>query len=119
MPSLPSIDLIVSDVPRATAFFRDVVGLVVLQEFDRFAELDAGNLHLFLSPDALVPVAPAAGLILHFSEPDLAAAVHRAATFGAPVYKGPLTTDWGVESVLIQGPAGIVIDFQRPVPPTP
>jgi catechol 2,3-dioxygenase-like lactoylglutathione lyase family enzyme len=114
MPSLPSIDLIVQDVPRAVAFFREVAGLHALQEYDRFAELDAGNLRLLLSPDALVPVTPAAGVILHFSERDLAAAGRRAVTFGTAILKGPFITDWGTESLLVQGPESIVVDFYRP-----
>jgi predicted enzyme related to lactoylglutathione lyase len=114
MPALNSIDLIVSDVPRAVAFFREVAALGVLQEFDRFAELDAGNIKILLSPDALVPVAPAAGVIIHLHEPDLAAAAKRATRFGATVLRGPLTTDWGTESLLVQGPESIVVDFHRP-----
>ncbi len=113
MSSLPSIDLIVNDVPRAVAFFRDVVGLTVLQEFDRFGELDAGAVRILLSPDALVPVAPAAGIILHFKDADLAAAGKRASRFGAKILGGPLTTDWGTESLFVQGPESIVVDFHR------
>lgn len=113
MPSLTSLDLIVRDVPRAVDFFHGVVGLAVLQNFDRFAELAGGNTRLFLSPDALVPVANASGVILHFAEENLSAAAQRAAGFGAAVLKGPLKTDWGTESLLVQGPEGVVIDFYR------
>lgn len=115
MPALPSIDLIVRDVPRAVAFFREVAGLTVLQEFDRFAEIDAGNIRLLLSPDALVPVAPAGGVILHFAEQDLDSAALRAQSFGAAILKGPFVTDWGTESLLIQGPEAVIVDFHRPV----
>lgn len=114
MPSLASIDLIFPDVPLAVRFLRDVAGLAVLQEFERFAELDAGNTRLLLSPDALVPVASAAGIILHFDEPDLEAAAGRARSFGATILRGPLRTDWGTESLLVQGPESIVVDFQHP-----
>jgi predicted enzyme related to lactoylglutathione lyase len=116
MPALTSIDLIVADVRGAVAFFRDVVGLTVLQEFDRFAELDAGEIHILLSPDALVPVTPAAGNILHFQEADLAAAGKRATRFGAKILQGPLATDWGTVSLLVQGPEAIVVDFHRSLP---
>jgi predicted enzyme related to lactoylglutathione lyase len=116
MPALTSIDLIVTDIPHAVAFFRDVVGLTVLQEFERFAELDAGDIHLLLSPDALVPVTPASGNILHFQEADLAAAGKRATRFGATILRGPQATDWGTVSLLVQGPESIVVDFHRPLP---
>ncbi len=39
---LNRIDLIVSDMPAATAFFRDVVGLSERFAEERFAEFDAG-----------------------------------------------------------------------------
>jgi len=42
MPFLKSIDLIVCDMPGAVAFFREVAGLAVRQEFERFAGLE-GN----------------------------------------------------------------------------
>jgi catechol 2,3-dioxygenase-like lactoylglutathione lyase family enzyme len=62
---LNQLDLIVSDVPKATAFFRDVLGLSVRIAEERFAELDAGGFTLMLSPDAMVPTpTPAAGVIL-------------------------------------------------------
>lgn len=113
MPTLQSIDLIVADVPRAVAFFRDVVGAAVLQSYERFAELDAQSVKLLLSPDALVDVQPAQGVILHFEETDLDAAISRARSFGGAVLSGPLKTDWGTESVLVQGPEGVVVDFFR------
>jgi len=113
MASLKNIDLVVRDIRHAVAFFRDVVGLSVLQEFERFAELDGVPIKLLLSPDALVPISYAGGIILHFEEPDTASAVRRATAFGAPVLRGPLQTDWGTNSVLVQGPEGVIVDFYR------
>lgn len=113
MPSLQSIDLIVTDVPRAVAFFRDVVGAAVLQSYARFAELETQSIKLLLSPDALTPMPPAQGVILHFEEGDLSAAITRTRSFGGAVLSGPLKTDWGTESVLVQGPEGVVVDFFR------
>lgn len=74
--SLQSIDLIVKNVPEAVLFFRNVVGLHVLQEFERFAELEGGGVRILL---------------------------------------GPQITDWGTETVLIQGPEGIIIDLYRTI----
>lgn len=55
-PKLNQLDLIVRDVPEATKFFRQVVGLPVRFADPLFAELDAGGgFTLMLSPDALVP----------------------------------------------------------------
>lgn len=119
VPSLKSIDLTVHDVSAAVEFFREVVGLAVLYEIDRFAEIDAGCTRIFLSPDALVPVASARGVILHFEETDLAAAHARARAFGSPILQGPLQTDWGTQSLLVRGPEQIVIDFYNSSVPHP
>jgi predicted enzyme related to lactoylglutathione lyase len=112
---LNALDLIVEDVPAAAAFFRDALGLGVAVHDDRFAEVEAGAVRIMLSPDALVPMARAAGVILHFQVEDVAAAVERARAEGARVLWGPARTDWGWESALIAGPGETVVDLYRPV----
>ena len=113
---LDHIDLIVRDVPAATAFFRDVLGLAVVVEDQRFAELDGDGVKLLLSPDALVPTRQAAGVILHFQVEDVEAEAAHARDRGATILKEPFQTDWGWESVLIAGPEEIVIDLYRALP---
>ncbi|MCU0492176.1 MAG: VOC family protein [Chloroflexaceae bacterium] len=115
MPSLNTIDLVVRDVPAAAAFFRDVVGLTLRFAEERFAELDGGGVTIMLTPDALVPTRPAAGIILHFQVDDVAAALEQARSQGAQVLRDPFTTDWGWESALIAGPEEVVVDLYRPV----
>jgi uncharacterized glyoxalase superfamily protein PhnB len=112
--TLDSIDLIVRDVPAAAAFFRDAVGLTARHVGERFAELDAGGFTLMLSPDAMVPTAPAAGVILHLRVDDVAAALAHASERGATVLLELTRTDWGTESAMIAGPEGIVVDFHHP-----
>ena len=113
---LDNLDLIVDDVPGAAAFFRDVVGLTVRVLDPRFAEIDAGPVTLMLSPDALVPMKSARGMILHFQVDDVAEAVERARGRGATILLEPAPTDWGWESAMIAGPAEIVVDFYRVLP---
>jgi predicted enzyme related to lactoylglutathione lyase len=114
---LNQIDLIVRDVPAATEFFRDVLGLPARFADIRFAEMDAGGgFTLMLSPDALVPTRPAAGTILHFQVEDVAQALEEARSRGATVLLGPTHTGWGTESAMIAGPEEVVIDLYRPVP---
>lgn len=110
-----NLDLIVRDVPVAAAFFRDVLGLTPRVNEERFAELDSGAVTIMLSPEALVPTKPAAGLILHFQVEDVAAALDRARGRGARVLLEPTQTPWGTESAMIAGPEEIVIDLYRPV----
>jgi predicted enzyme related to lactoylglutathione lyase len=115
-PRLDKLDLIVRDVPGATAFFRDVLDLPVNFAEERFAELDAGNgFVLMLSPDALVPTQPAAGTILHFQVEDVAQALAAVRSRGATVLLELTHTGWGWESAMIAGPEGSVIDLYRPL----
>lgn len=116
---MQAIDLIVPDVPNAVAFFRDVVGLEVRQSFESFAELGSGSVSLMLSPDALVPLEGTRGVILHFIVDDVEAAAERASKFGASVLFGPGETPFGTESLMVQGPEGIVVDLFREMPSPP
>lgn len=113
---LDHIDLIVEDVPAATTFFSEVLGLDVVVEDARFAELDGDRVKILLSPDAMVPTRPAAGVILHFRVEDVAADAARARDHGATILKDVFQTDWGWESALIAGPEEIVIDLYRVLP---
>lgn len=113
---LDHIDLIVEDVPAATTFFREVLGLAVVMEDERFAELDGDGVKILLSPDALVPTRPAAGVILHFQVDDVEAAAAAARDRGATILKDVSMTDWGWESALIAGPGEIVVDLYRVMP---
>lgn len=115
--SLSTIDLIVPNVPEATRFFADVVGFTANVAEERFAEIPAGAITLMLSPDAMVPMENAAGVILHVDVDDVAAAEERARNAGADILQATMTTDWGWESCLVQGPAGTVVDFFHPLAP--
>lgn len=113
---LDHIDLIVEDVPAATTFFREVLGLQVVAEDTRFAELDGDGVKLLLSPEAMVPARPVGGVILHFQVEDVVAAAAHARDRGATILKDVFQTDWGWESVLIAGPEEIVVDLYRVLP---
>lgn len=115
MRHVVSIDLIVSDVPAAAAFFRDIVGLPLRVDEERFAEVDAGTILVMLSPNALVPVEPARGVILHIAVDDVQGAYSDACGRGATSLMPPTVTDWGTESAMIVGPDGIVVDLFKPV----
>ena len=114
---LVSLDLIVDDVRAAAALLRDAFALEVTVLEDRFAELRADPVTLMLSPDAMVPMGPARGVILHFEVDDPAAEARRATAAGATVLQDLTRTDWGTESVLLAGPADLVIDYFRTLEP--
>ena len=110
-----NLDLIVRDVPSAAALFRDVLGVEPRVLDERYAELESGSVTIMLSPDAMVPVQPARGVIVHFQVEDVGQALKRARSRGATVLMEPARTDWGWESAMIAGPEEIVIDLYRPI----
>ncbi|MGC4190734.1 MAG: VOC family protein [Thermomicrobiales bacterium] len=112
-PNLNQLDAIVPDVPAATAFLTAILGVEPVYAEERFAEFRLGAMTLMLSPDAMVPMANAAGVILHFEVADVDAALDRARDAGATVLRETAPTDWGWESAMIAGPEGLVIDFYR------
>lgn len=113
MRKFDNLDLIVRDVPAAVAFFEHVVGLEARVFDENFAELDSGEVTIMLSPLAMVPVKPAAGVILHFQVESVREARQRAVEHGATILVEPMLTDWGTESLLLAGPEEMVIDLYR------
>jgi predicted enzyme related to lactoylglutathione lyase len=111
---LNQLDVITPDVPKATTFLTALLGIEPKVAEERFAEFDIGGFTLMLSPDAMVPVAPARGVILHVEVADVDAAVKRAQAAGAIVLQGPQNTDWGTYSVLVAGPEETVLDLYQP-----
>ena len=112
-----NLDLVVRDVPAATVFFRDVVGLIPRVSDERFAELAAGAVTIVLTPEAMVPIKPAQGVILHFQVDDIQEALQQARRHGAEVLLEPTCTDWGWESAMIADAEEIVVGFHRHVTP--
>ena len=117
MAKFDNLDLIVRDVVAAVAFFETVVGLEARIYDENFAELESGEVTIMLSPAAMVPVKPVAGVILHFQVENVHKALERAIAHGATILMEPTLTDWGTESLLISGPEEIVIDLYRWVSP--
>lgn len=106
-----NLDIVVRDVPKAAAFFRDVVGLTLRVNEERYAELDSGAVTIMLTPELMVPSEPVRGVVLHFRVEDVAATLEKARQAGATVLLEITQTDWGTESAMIQGPDGLVVDF--------
>ncbi len=117
MSKFDNLDLIVRDVPAAVAFFVNVVGLSVRISDENFAELESGEVTIMLSPTAMVPVKPVAGVILHLQVENVQAALDRARRFGATILMEPTVTDWGTESLMLAGPEDLVVDLYRWVGP--
>ena len=63
----------ITDLPRATAFYRDVLGLPFLFDAPRLAFFQAGSIRLMLSP-AETPEFDHPGSVLYFSVADIGSA---------------------------------------------
>ena len=76
------------DVDRATAFYRDVLGLPLLFTVPNLAFFDCGGVRLMLGP-AETPELDHPSSILYFRVPDLNAAHQRLADLGVPIVAPP------------------------------
>ncbi|MBB5868188.1 putative enzyme related to lactoylglutathione lyase [Allocatelliglobosispora scoriae] len=110
---LMTMDLVVRDVPAATRFFTEVVGLQARFADDAFAELEAGGATIMLTAELMVPSEPARGVAVHFAVDDVTAEVERLRAAGATVLLEPTNTDWGTEMAMIAGPEQIVVSLFR------
>jgi methylmalonyl-CoA/ethylmalonyl-CoA epimerase len=77
-----------ADVPRATAFYRDVLGIQFLFEMTGLAFLQSGGVRLMLTPASVDGVAPLASVI-YFSTGDIARATAEAVAHGAELVHAP------------------------------
>jgi methylmalonyl-CoA/ethylmalonyl-CoA epimerase len=86
--NIGQISIIVHDLPRATAFYRDVLGLPLLFTVPNLAFFDCGGVRLMLGL-AETPELDHPGSILYFRVPDLNAAHQRLADLGVPIVAPP------------------------------
>jgi catechol 2,3-dioxygenase-like lactoylglutathione lyase family enzyme len=119
---MASVRYMVDDVAAAVAFYTKVLGFEVLNQFPPFADVARGNLRLLLSgpmssagrpmPDGETP-GPGGWNRIHLIVDDIAAEVERLRSAGVrfrnDVIEGP-----GGKQVLIQDPAGNVIEVFQP-----
>ena len=86
--NIGQISIIVHDLPRATAFYRDVLGLPLLFTVPNLAFFDCGGVRLMLGL-AETPELDHPSSILYFRVPDLNAAHQRLADLGVPIVAPP------------------------------
>jgi predicted enzyme related to lactoylglutathione lyase len=110
---LVTMDLVVRDVPAATRFFTEVVGLTPKYAEESFAEIDTGSASIMLTAELMVDSAPARGAALHFEVGDVTAEIDRMRAAGATILLEPTATDWGTEMAMIAGPEQVVISLFR------
>jgi methylmalonyl-CoA/ethylmalonyl-CoA epimerase len=86
--NIGQISIIVHDLPRATAFYRDVLGLPLLFTAPNLAFFDCGGVRLMLGP-AETPEFDHPSSILYFRVPDLNAAYQRLVEAGVQIFAPP------------------------------
>jgi len=86
--NIGQVSIIVHDLPRATAFYRDVLGLPLLFTAPNLAFFDCGGVRLMLGP-AETPQFDHPSSILYFRVPDLNAAYQRLVELGAKIFAPP------------------------------
>jgi predicted enzyme related to lactoylglutathione lyase len=82
------ISIIAHDLPRATAFYRDVLGLPLLFTAGNMAFFDCGGVRLMLGP-ASAPELDHPSSILYFCVPDIEAAHRRLVEMGVKIEAPP------------------------------
>ena len=112
--NLNQIDIIVSNVPQVCAELESILDKKADYVDDGFAQFTIGSHCLMLSENHLIPLENfQSGIIIHIEVEDVEQNYKRLKDLGIKVLHGPCETDWGTESLLVKGPAGLVIDFYR------
>ena len=119
--------LTVKDFDRATAFFRDALGLTQLAAFENDGGhavlLDGGHATLEIFDEAQAGAIDAieagrrvAGPVrIAFQTPDSESVAKTLAAAGATVIAGPVITPWRDRNVRLQGPEGIQLTLFTPL----
>ena len=112
--NLNQLDIIVSNVPQVCADLESILDKKADYVDDSFAQFTIGSHCLMLSENHLIHLENfQSGIILHIEVEDVEQSYQRLKDLGANILHGPAVTDWGTESLLVKGPAGLVIDFYR------
>ena len=112
--NLNQLDIIVSDVPQVCAELERILDKKADYVDDSFAQFTIGSHCLMLSEKHLISLENfQSGIILHIEVEDVEQNYKRLKELGADILHGPAVTDWGTESLLVKGPASLVIDFYR------
>ena len=112
--NLNQLDIIVSNVPHVCADLERILDKKADYVDESFAQFTIGSHCLMLSKNHLIPLEDfQSGIILHIEVEDIEQNYQRLKDLGIQILHGPTVTDWGTESLLVKGPAGLVLDFYR------
>ena len=100
------------DVPRALAFYRDLLGGTVVFEYPdpegriAYVGLDLGESHLGIGLGPVVSVAAERPISLWLYTDDCDATVERLRTAGTPIIEEPADQPWGERVARVRDPDG-------------
>jgi lactoylglutathione lyase len=93
---LTTIMLIVKDMDRSVAFYRDVVGLELEMHTPEWSSLSAGNISLGLHPESQYSkVSPSMGCSFGFEVSDIGSVVQELKSKGVTMMLEPVQQDFG------------------------
>ena len=112
--NLNQLDIIVSNVPQVSTDLERILDKQADYVDQGFAQFTIGSHCLMLSQNHLIPLEEfQSGIILHIEVENLEQHHKRLKALDVEILHGARTTDWGTESLLVKGPAGLVLDFYR------
>ncbi len=117
--NIGQISIIVHELPRATAFYRDALGLPLLFTTGNMAFFDCGGVRLMLGP-ASSPELDHPSSILYFRVPDINAAHKRLMEIGVkievpPRLIAPMKT-YDLWMLAFRDPDGNIMELMSEVP---
>lgn len=102
------------DDPHATArWYEEHLGLVVLEETERFVRLDGEGAKIAFH--AGQPAANPSHVQLHFEVADVDGAAERLKSEGVEVVDGPEDKPWGWRVAAVRDPAGHTVEVVEPL----
>ena len=120
-----AINLIVGDLERSKAFYREVFGLPVQHEDEDTAMFRFKDTYVFLqrgathqdgaSGDALALAEKGVGQFVVFVE-DVDAVRADLDQDGVPIISGPADRDWGMRTLTVADPAGYTWEITQQLP---
>jgi len=113
---LTTIMLIVKDMDRSVAFYRDVVGLSVEMHTPFWSSLSAGNISLGLHPESEhAKVAPGTGCTFGFEVDDIQVTVQQLKAKGVGIQLEPKREEFGWLAVFTD-PDGYAVQLAQVEP---
>ena len=113
---LTTIVLIVKDMDRSVAFYRDVIGLTLEMHTPYWSSLSAGNILLGLHPESeKTKAAPGMGCSFGFEVTDIQAAVQELKAKSATMQMEPKRQDFGWLAI-VDDPDGYPVQLAQTEP---